>query len=436
VATERLVTGKLRLDAEVRGEAVRAVTFALDGRPVLTKKRPPYGVELDLGRTPRLQRVSAAALDQEGRELARDERVLNGGPHRFALRLVEPRAIPPGAERVTARAEIDLPEGEALERVEFWVDDRLHATLYQPPFVQSLPVPRGPAAWIRAAGYLAGGGAAEDVRLVGPEEYASAVEVDFVELFATITDRRGRTIEDLRPEEVVLEEAGVPQALRRFELLRDLPIHAGLLLDTSASMAEELEEAERAALRFFEDVLTDRDRAAVVTFADAPRLAVRFTRSLEVLAGGLAGLEAEGETKIWDALAFALHYFSGLRGKRALVLLSDGVDSGSRFAIADVLEYARRTGVAIYAIGISVPRYPPDAGMYLDQIARETGGRSYRIERAVELGPIYQTIERELRAQYLLAYQSSHPEREGFRPIELKVKRPGAQVATAAGYYP
>ncbi|MGH7337925.1 MAG: VWA domain-containing protein, partial [Myxococcota bacterium] len=272
--------------------------------------------------------------------------------------------------------------------------------------------------------------------LVGASEYTTAVDVDFVEIHASIVDRRGRTIEDVRPEEVVLEEAGERQEIKRFELLRDLPIHAAVMIDTSSSMAEELDEAERAALRFFGEVLTDRDRAAVVTFAEEPRLAVRFTRSLEVLAGGLAGLEAYGETKIWDALAFTLHYFSGLRGKRALVLLTDGVDSSSRYPFADVLEYAKRTGVAIYTVGLNVPRYPPDAGMYLDQLAHQTGGRTYRIDRAVALGPIYETIERELRSQYLIAYQSSHADGVEFRPLELDVERPGAQVSTVAGYYP
>ncbi len=437
VATERLVTGKLRLDATVKGDAIAAVTFTLNGKPVLTKRRPPFGVELDLGRAPQLHRVGAVASDREGRELARDEAVLNGGPHRFALRLLEPKSIPLGAERVVARAEIELPEGERLDRVEFHVNDRLYATLYQPPFVQSLPVAQGSApAWIRAVGYLVGGGAAEEVRLVGSGEFAAHVEIDFVELHATALDRRGHVVEDLRSDEIELSEAGQRQEIRRFELVRDLPIHAAVMIDTSASMVEELEEAERAALRFFSEVLTERDRAAVFTFADEPHLVVRFSGALEVLAGGLADLESGGETRLWDAAAFALHYFSGIRGKRALVLLSDGVDSGSRFGFDEVLDYARRTGVAIYAIGINVPSTPPEAGLRLDRLARETGGRAFRIQRAGELGSIYTTIETELRAQYLIAYQSTSSDLSGFREIELKPRRAGVRLRTVSGYYP
>jgi len=434
---ERLVTGKLRVEAAVRGDDVAAVAFSLDGRQVLTKQRPPYGVELDFGRAPRLHRVGVRALGRQGQELARDEAMINGGPHRFGLRLVDPRTIPAGAERVTARVAVEVPEGETLDRVEFFVNDQLHATLYQEPFVQPLPLPGGAdVAWIRAVGYLADGGAAEDVRLIGGGEFASGIEVDFVELYASVLDRRGRPIEDLTAAEVEVLEGDRSQEIRRLERVADLPIHAAVLLDTSASMAEELDEAERAALRFFNDVLTDRDRAAVMTFADEPRLAVRFSGDVEVLAGGLADLEAAGETRLYDAVAFALHYFSGIRGKRALVVLSDGLDSGSRFSHSDVLEYARRTGVAIYVVGLNVPSQPPEAGMAIDRLARETGGRAFRISRAVELGPVYREIERELRAQYLIAYQSSSPPNDEFREIEVRVSRPGVELRTARGYYP
>jgi VWFA-related protein len=437
VPGDSLVVGKTRVEAVVRGDDVAAVRFDLDGRPVLTKRRPPFGVELDLGRTPRLHRVGALALAGDGRELARDEALVNGGPHRFAVRLVEPQAIPAGAERVAARAEIDLPEGDALERVEFFVNDALHATLFQPPWSQSLPIPPGGGvAWVRVVAHLAGGGAAEDVRLVGGEGRTTGVEVDFVELYATALDRRGRPIEDLTAEEVRVVEAGREQRIRRFERVTDLPMHAAVMIDTSASMAEELAEAESAALRFFREVLTDRDRAAVLTFADEPRLAVRFTRDVEVLAGGLADLEASGDTRLWDAVAFALHYFSGIRGKRALVLLTDGIDSGSRFGFDEILEYARRTGVATYVVGMNVPSRPPEAGMFIDRLARETGGRSFRVARAGELGPVYREIERELRAQYLIAYQSSNQPSAEFREIAVRAARPGAELRTARGYYP
>jgi VWFA-related protein len=174
----------------------------------------------------------------------------------------------------------------------------------------------------------------------------------------------------------------------------------------------------------------------VITFADAPHLAVRFTGRLDRLAGGVAHLRADGETALYDSLAYALHYFSGLTGKRAIVLLSDGADSRSRTTFEDVLDYARRTGVAIYTIGLDIPTNPPEPGIVLDRLARETGGRCFRIDRAARLGPVYEQIERELRAQWLLAYQSDAAGGTGFRHVAVRVRRPGCTARTAAGYYP
>jgi len=433
---DRLVTGRARIEADLRGAGAARVAFLLDGRRVLDKTRPPFDVELDFGAAPRPRRVAAIAFDEAGAELARDEVVVNGGPHRFALRLLEPTALAPGATTISARAEVEVPDGETLARVEFFVDDRRVATLFQPPFAQALPVPPGATlAWVRAVAYLAGGGAAEDVRLLAGDTPGESVDVDLVELYATVVDRRGRPVDDLVAGEVRVLEAGDPQEIRRFERVHDRPMHAGVMLDVSGSMVEELGEAERAALGFFERVLTPRDRAAVFTFADRPRLVARFTGRTDVLAGALAGLAARGETHLHDALAFALHYFTGLSGQRALVLLSDGFDTGSRFGFEEVLDYARRVGVAIYAIGLGVPTNPPDGRRALDILARETGGRSFYIDRASELPRVYGAIESEIRSQWLIAYQSSHSG-DDFRAVEVEIARPGLEARTLRGYYP
>ena len=83
---------------------------------------------------------------------------------------------------------------------------------------------------------------------------------------------------------------------------------------------------------FFDKVITPKDRAAVITFADHPNLAVRFTNQQPLLAGGLAGLTASGNTALYDSLIYALYYFGGVKGKRAIILLSDGQDEGSHYA--------------------------------------------------------------------------------------------------------
>ncbi|HXT52761.1 MAG TPA: VWA domain-containing protein, partial [Thermoanaerobaculia bacterium] len=211
--------------------------------------------------------------------------------------------------------------------------------------------------------------------------------------------------------------------------------HAAVLIDTSASMVEELDQAVGDASRFFQQLLTPRDRAAVMSFADKPELRVPFTHDPAVLAGGLARLEADGETALYDSVVYSLWYFSGIRGKRVLVLLSDGEDVKSRYSFDEVLEFARRSGVAVYAIGLGLTSNAQVARMNLQRLAAETGGTAFFVERTGAFDGVYRTIERELRSQYLLAYQSDGSG-TGYRKVEVEVKRPGVSAATVKGYYP
>jgi Ca-activated chloride channel family protein len=435
---EGLQVDNTRVEAVVQGEGVARVVFELDGKRVLAKSRPPYSVELDLGEAPRTHEVVAVAVDGEGEELARDELLVNAGPHRFAVRLVEPQPGRRYTSSLRAAAEVDVPEGDVLDRVELYLNDDLVAALYQPPFAQPVLLPPDQAiTYVRAVAYLADGNFVEDLVFVNAPENLEQIDVHFVELYTAALDRRGRPVEGLAREDFTVLEDGVEQTLRRFERVADLPIYAGVLLDTSSSMAEELDEALDAAHRFFETVLTPKDRAAMITFNHTPELAVRFTSDPQVLAGGLSGIGAAGGTALYDAVIYALYYFSGVQGKRALILISDGEDQSSRYRFEDALEYARRTGVGIYTIGLGTAANTPVVRSHLLRLASETGGQSFFISRALELARIYDTIERELRTQYLLAYQSSQEgDADTFRQVEVKVARPGVEAKTLRGYYP
>ncbi len=433
-----LVTGMIRVHASVRGEVAR-VRFELDDREVLSKRNPPYDIELNLGRTPQVHTVRALALDAGGEVLASDETAINAGPHRFAVRLVEPRANRPEGTPLRARAVVELPEGERLDRLELYLDETLLATLYQRPFVQPLIAPADrEVSYVRAVAYLAEGGTAEDVAFLQAPGEIAEVDVQLVELYTTVVDRRGRPISGLDREKFTVIEEGDEQQILRFEWMEDLPIHAGILLDTSTSMQPVIDDAERAALGFFEKLLTPRDRASVITFNNQPKLEVRFTNKVERLAGGLANLVVEGETALYDSLIYSLYYFSGVQGKRMLVIISDGEDSASEYSFEEVLEFSRRAGVSIYSIGLNLPSGNEVARMALQRLAHETGGSSYFIESARELHSVYQRIERELRSQYLLAYQSNRgdEEPEVYREIEVEVDHPGASARTLKGYYP
>ncbi len=434
--SEGLQTGFVRTDTLATGEDIDRVSFFLDDQLIATKNRPPYNVEIDLGPFPRRRLLRAEALDEGGETLAWDELELNAGGQRFSVRLVSPRSGESFSDSVLVEARITAPEDKAVDHVEVFLNETLMARLYQEPWIQPLALDQpGQLSYVRVVAYLADGNTAEDLVFVNAPDHLEEVEIQFVELYAAVTDRTGRLIEGLEAQDFTVKEDGSRQQITRFEKVEDLPIHVGVLIDNSASMKGALDTARRAALGFFEEAITPRDRAAVITFNRFPNLAVRMTSDLSRLGGGLAGLSAEGQTALYDSLMFALYHFTGVSGQRAILLLSDGKDEVSRFSFEDTLEYARRAGVTVYAVGLQIAE--TGAKRKLATLARETGGESYFIQDPEELAGIYASIERELRSQYLIAYQSTNTAADDqFRRIELKASAPGARVKTISGYYP
>ena len=303
----------------------------------------------------------------------------------------------------------------------------------------SVALPKGDSlAYVRAVAYLTDGNSTESLVFVNAPEEMAQVNVDFVELYATVLDRKGHPVTSVLTagscaRDFAVSEDGVRQQIARCEPVTDLPIHAAVAIDISASMAPNLEKAQAAALQFLQGMVRPKDRAEVITFNDHPAQAVKFTRDITTLAGGLAGLKAERGTALYDSLIFSFYTFNGLKGRRALLLLSDGKDEGSRFSFEEALDFARRAGVTVYAVGLG-----EDVDKRkLSRISEETGGRAFFPRQAEELAGIYAGIQEELRSQVLIAYQSTSTRNDpGFRLVDLKVNRPGLEAKTIRGYYP
>ncbi len=216
--------------------------------------------------------------------------------------------------------------------------------------------------------------------------------------------------------------------------MTDLPIHAALALDISASMDRRAWTRRRnAALEFLQETLTPKDRAAFVPSTTDRRSPSSSPTTSTPSPAAWRASRPSAARRSGTASSSRLYYFNGIKGQRALLLLSDGKDEGSRFTYEDALEYARRAGVTIYTIGLG----EDIEKKRLDKIAEETGGRSFYVQKAAELKPIYAAIEKELRSQYLIAYQSTNAATDtNFRTVDLKVGQNGLEAKTMRGYYP
>src|SRR5688572_7851648 len=151
---------------------------------------------------------------------------------------------------------------------------------------------------------------------------------------------------------------------------------------------------------------------------------------------GLAKLRPEESTALYDAIVYSLYNFLGIKGQKALILLTDGKDTVSKFTYEQSLEYAQRAAVPIYAIGLGIRGTELDVKQKLNRLCTETGGSSYYIDNASELTKIYADIQNELRSQYVLGFYPSDDVKPGSKWREVNVQVADGRVKTIRGYYP
>jgi VWFA-related protein len=429
-------TGVVRFETRASSDDIASAEFFLDGRKVVTDRRPPFEADLDLGDLPRKRTVKVAGYSKDGKLLSEDEIVLNEGREAFRVKITAPEtgANVSGAVRVVA--DLAVPETKKLQKLEIFVNEARAATLYQAPFQQVVDVPRrSEIGFLRVVATLEDGSVSEDVRYINAPKYLSEVDVQAVELYTSVFDK-GRPVTGLSKDNFKVLEDGVEQAVDGFEVVTNLPLSLGIGVDTSGSMEETLPEAQKAANDFLRGVMTPRDRCFLVTFDNEPQLVSRFTTDRDRLAQALAGLRAQGSTSLWDAVVYGLYQYQGTKGRKAYVLLTDGADRSSKFTFEAALDYARKTGVAIYFIGLKIGSTQFDVKAKLNRMSRETGGATYYIDSAKGLAGVYKEIDEELRSQYLLTYTPPVRKGSAWRKIEVKMTPTNLEARTISGYYP
>jgi VWFA-related protein len=431
------VSGLVRFNALVRPE-VSKVTFFLDNEAILTKNRPPFDIDLDIGPLPKLTAVMVVGYDASGKEIARDGYTLNVGRERFYVRLKPISVHDAEGGRIRLVAELNIPSDGELEELElFWNDEPL-TSIYEPPYEASVVLNTAEQfGYLRALASLSDGSQAEDIQFVNSPRFGTVVKVTAIELPVTVLDNHGDPVTDLTIDDFTVYEDKVEQTISHFSLHRDLPVRMGIVIDTSGSMTATLPTVQRVVMGFLRDLLRPRDRAFIETFSDRPDILAGFTANFSIIENALLALYADRATALYDAVIMGLFQFSGVTGRRAMVVLSDGDDTASKNDFGDALGYAQRMGVTVYTIGINIPTTKVTTRWQISKLASVTGGRAFFVSEKSELGSIYDEINRELRTQYLIAF-TSNSERppDELRKIKVEVDRKKVKVRTITGYYP
>jgi VWFA-related protein len=325
---------------------------------------------------------------------------------------------------------------------------------------------------------------------------AISVDVKMVSMLAAVRDKHGHLVNSLNKDDFVVEQDGHPQTITYFAQESNLPLTLGLLVDTSMSQRRVLDQERSASHAFLDHVLReDKDKAFVIHFDYQVELLQDLTSSRQKLEASLDALgEPEfaqtggggsggggssgggrgssgrggGGTLLYDAVYLASNeLMKKQQGRKALIILSDGVDRGSKESLQNSIETAQRADTLVYSIlfadkegygngggyggghgggggggmgGGGHHRYPqesrPDGEKVLEQISRETGGRFFEVSKKQSIDEIYTALDEELRNQYGLGYVPDKADiAPGYHKIHVTVKQKDLVVQTREGYY-
>ncbi|HUP48408.1 MAG TPA: VWA domain-containing protein [Thermoanaerobaculia bacterium] len=434
---EELLSGRQKIETIAVGEAIKAVEFHLDGRKVAVKRQPPYTLDLDFGDVPQARKVKVLALDEEGNVLTGDDIVVNTGNDPFRVRIVSPRA---GEVKGRTRVEMSVrvPEGQEVGELQLFLNETKLATLYNPPFVQTITVPETEGVgYLRAVALLKDDAAppVEDVVMINTPAYMETVEVHLVELPTTVLVN-GKPASHLTKSAFRVLDEGKPVTISKFEYVKNLPLSIGMAIDTSGSMQPRMSEAQKAGAQFFQNIMKRGDKAFLVGFDSQPQLVQKWSQKIADVHAGLAKLRAEEYTALYDAVVYSLYNFQGVKGQRALVVLTDGKDTASKFSFDQAIEYSRRAAVPVYFIALGIRTTEVDVRFKIGRLAAETGGSVYYIERAEDLRRIYDDIQAELRSQYVLGFYPPPDVKAGSKWRTVTVQVSEGKAKTIRGYYP
>lgn len=287
------------------------------------------------------------------------------------------------------------------------------------------------------------------------------VDVNLVNVLCSVRNKQGGLVGNLTKDDFLLDEDGKSQSIRYFSRETDLPLTIGLLVDVSRSQERLIDIERQAASEFFSQVLRKQDLAFLISFGQDSELLQDYTSSASLLRRGLDKLRLNAPvggvmpgpvptmnnprgTVLYEAVYLAAHdQLRGQVGRKVLVVITDGVDQGSRLKIEDALRAAQNADAVVYCIDYSDPSAYGYGGFgygngegAMKRIAGDTGGRVFRVDRKHPLNDVFAEIQEEMRSQYAIGYTPENSARDGtFRRIDLKTRDKNLKVQARKGYF-
>jgi Ca-activated chloride channel family protein len=247
------------------------------------------------------------------------------------------------------------------------------------------------------------------------------VNVELVNVVVTVTDSNGRYVSGLKASDFALQEDGVVREVSHFGFSNDLPVSVGIVFDSSASMEKKLATATRAVDRFLQDIHEDDD-IFFLTFDESVKLRQDFTSAREKLSNALGKVKLAYGTALYDGVIAGIDRArKGKHSKKALLLISDGLDSTSQRSHNDARAAVRESRVLVYALGITANNSAGGDTVdmeILNSFASDSGGKAWSVAVDTQAGQLQEALDEiaeELRSQYNLGYYPGHDLKDGKR---------------------
>ena len=427
-----------RLNVPIVGTApVERLALIINGVPFTQAHGRVMTAQVNVGYYIRRLRMRAVGYDAQGNVIGEDEMVVNDPRPPFRVRLQAPMQWP---ESGTAElhANVIRPAEIVVRAVDFYVGEEKIATDETPPYDASVDAARFPnAIYTRVVARTADEQESNDVVFFG-ERVQEQIDVTIQQIPVSVAD--GPPL--LRAEDLTLIDNGEPRAIEGLIGANDQPLHVILLIDYSQSMLKELPVVKAAAKQFARSLLRPQDRIAVVGFNQRTFWLTGYTNDWSSVAQAVDRVQPAGETHLYDSVIEMLYELQKTPGRHALVVLTDGVDQGSRFKLDHLVHYARYAGVPVYPIvknkrlstwmKLGVGRIEAKR---LDRIADDTGATYFIIQNERELGAVYGRIAAELRQQYQLIFHSDASMADQWRTLKIDSSQ-GHTLRTPKGYFP
>lgn len=423
------------IEVEVKPPVTR-VEFWVEGKRIVARNAPPYRAELDLGALPKRVEVRAIGFDAQRHYVDADAFVVN--EHETPLEVKITRVVTPdGVSHF--KLNVQNPKSTVIKSVVFFAGQKKLHEWSAPPYALDMQAAALEGVeFVRASVVDETNYEASDLLFLNGQRFSEEIEVNLVELPVMVASRNGLPVTDLKQGDFTVLENGAPQKITTFNYASNLPIAVGVLIDHSGSMKPRMEQAKSAAVEFFKLILKGGDRAFVTGFAFDAVSSAPFVTDVASLEQQVRSIpEASGGTSLYDAIVTGLYRFRAMQGRRALIILTDGEDTTSRTSYEQMLTYARSARVPLYFIGVGMGIFDAAGTAKMKTLAAETGGIAYFIHDIKQLGETYAQLEKDLRSQYLIAYNAQTTSKDRtYRKIEVKVSRPDTTVRTIRGYIP